>query len=259
MARVYVGRKQKRPLRAVSPWACAIHGARRARRPGEEASGVASVNPGHLAPTLQHIARPDTTMGHVGDGRWREVFLLTAGMLDDATEFCTLFVAALNQMVAGEDEIGQLLQWGVVKSRQVLGAAKPPALRAFYLYIFALARALAFARDRDLALDLQKTIRNVIETSQKMGLTALAEAVEQLAVPDVAAPREAWQQFYHQLQQLSIQQRDIGHEWPLSLAQTELYMRYLEATELFVDCLQLATLPNRETFENQLLLPPNAG
>ncbi|MCB0000225.1 MAG: hypothetical protein KDE56_30885 [Anaerolineales bacterium] len=62
MARVYVGRKQKRPLHAVSPWACAIHGARRARRPGKEASGVASVNPGHLAPTLQHIARPDTTI-----------------------------------------------------------------------------------------------------------------------------------------------------------------------------------------------------
>lgn len=70
-------------------------------------------------------------LAHVGDKRWREVFLLTAGMLDDATEFCTLLVATLNEMVAGETAIGQLLQWGVAKSTQAAGAAKPPALRAF--------------------------------------------------------------------------------------------------------------------------------
>lgn len=89
-----------------------------------------------------------------------------------------------------------------------------------------------------------------------MGLPALAEAMGQLAIPDAEAGHETWRQFYRQLQQISIQHRDLGHEWPLSREQTALYVRYLEATRLFVDCLRLATLPDRETFENQLLLPP---
>ena len=277
-------------------------------------------------------------MAHVGDVRWWEVFLLAAGMLDDATQFCTLYVAALNQVIAGEVAIREVLQWSVDKGMQVARDWQPPTLRAFDLCIFiralyhdfdhifaldldlnlgfshALDLALDYARtlvldltlartldstidstrtlallldrartldldlsrtldldlnlalgfdltrvldlDHDFALGLKKVTRNLIETSKKIGRTTLTKALGGLSVPNLEADSETWWQFYDQLQRISIQHHDIGHEWPLSVEQTELLVRYLEATQLFVACLRLATLPDRETFENQLLLPP---
>lgn len=47
----------------------------------------------------------DQLMQFVGDDRWREVFKLTAGMLDDATEFFTRYLAAVPTLL--KDEIGR--------------------------------------------------------------------------------------------------------------------------------------------------------
>jgi predicted NACHT family NTPase len=49
--------------------------------------------------------------GHIADDRWREVFLLTASMLDNADRLFAQFAAALEKMVREEEAIVGLLIW----------------------------------------------------------------------------------------------------------------------------------------------------
>ena len=44
--------------------------------------------------------------------------------------------------------------------------------------------------------------------------------------------------------------------WEFTETQVELLTKYLEATNLLVECLQVAYVPDRERIENRLLLPP---
>ena len=50
-------------------------------------------------------------MAHVGDDRWREVFLLVAGMLGDATKFGEAYLEAAGALVAGDADLVALLDW----------------------------------------------------------------------------------------------------------------------------------------------------
>lgn len=108
-------------------------------------------------------------MTHVGDERWREVFLLVAGMLDDATEFCELYLKAAGQMVAAEGKIVAQLRWCEQKRAQVEVPYHQTAVRSFLLLqycdrdfviafaldrVFALALALALDHALDLTFDL---------------------------------------------------------------------------------------------------------
>ena len=73
-------------------------------------------------------------MHHVGDDRWREVFRLTAGMLDDATVFFEQYLLAVAVMIQGVPQLLGLLQWAVQKSERLQVAYKPSAVRAFLIY-----------------------------------------------------------------------------------------------------------------------------
>jgi hypothetical protein len=50
--------------------------------------------------------------------------------------------------------------------------------------------------------------------------------------------------------------RDLGYIPDFSHEQTEKLMIYLQTSKLFVDCLNLAYVSDREAIENKLLLPP---
>ncbi|MFO7540875.1 MAG: NACHT domain-containing protein [Chloroflexota bacterium] len=80
-------------------------------------------------------------MVHVGDDRWREVFLLTAAMLNDATDFAELYLEALAELVAKDEVLVAMLQWGANRSTYLPSGVKPSAARAFSLFL---------ARDRTL-------------------------------------------------------------------------------------------------------------
>ncbi len=73
-------------------------------------------------------------MSHVGDDRWREVFILTAGMLDDAMPFFEQYLRAVAGMVQDNPQLLALLQWAVQKSERLQVAHKPPAVRAYLIY-----------------------------------------------------------------------------------------------------------------------------
>jgi hypothetical protein len=78
-------------------------------------------------------------MAHVGDDRWREVFLLTAAMLNDATDFAELYLDALAGLMDQDETLTTMLHWIASRSTNLPSGVKPPAARAFNLFlIFAL-------------------------------------------------------------------------------------------------------------------------
>ncbi len=81
-------------------------------------------------------------MAHVGDDRWREVFMLVAGMLDDATQFGELYLAAVPDLLLDEAVVLARIHWAAQKGAVLQAGYKPIAHRAF-LHNRALARVLA--------------------------------------------------------------------------------------------------------------------
>ncbi|MBD2100155.1 NACHT C-terminal helical domain 2-containing protein [Leptolyngbya sp. FACHB-261] len=91
---------------------------------------------------------------HVGETRWREVFLLATGMMQDASELARMMKRQVDAIMASDEQLQGFLAW--VNQKSTLASVyvfyKPVAVRAFY-FSLASARALALARDLDLALD----------------------------------------------------------------------------------------------------------
>jgi hypothetical protein len=113
-------------------------------------------------------------MAHVGNERWREVFLLTASMLSDATEFCRLYLQAMQQMLVNDKTLASMLQWCVIKGAQAhLVDGGLPALRAFYIFLnvtltIALARALALVLVPTHTLDLVHALDRTLDQAHTL-------------------------------------------------------------------------------------------
>jgi hypothetical protein len=67
----------------------------------------------------------------VADPRWREVALLTASLLDDATEYLKEWRRVIDQFVEGDKEVARFLEYSNSMSMH-LGRGSDPAVRAFY-------------------------------------------------------------------------------------------------------------------------------
>jgi predicted NACHT family NTPase len=88
---------------------------------------MASCNP-YAAddPTLQGL------VSHLTEKRWREVFLLTVGMLDSAEALLRLMKARIDGLLEGDEKLQQFLKWVDEKARSVNVPYTPGAVRAFY-------------------------------------------------------------------------------------------------------------------------------
>jgi predicted NACHT family NTPase len=95
---------------------------------------VTSCNPYAVDdPTLQML------VSHVAEKRWREVFLLTVGMLESADVLLRLMKVQVDGLLAGDEKLQQFLRWVDEKARSVGTPYKSSAIRAFYFtqfYIF---------------------------------------------------------------------------------------------------------------------------
>jgi hypothetical protein len=80
-----------------------------------------------------------TLVTHMTDHRWREVFLLTASLLPDATTFLRCFEIALHRSIAQRPQVVALLHWIGIKASASQVAVRKTTTRMFYV------RALAFA------------------------------------------------------------------------------------------------------------------
>ncbi|NEQ71317.1 MAG: NACHT domain-containing NTPase [Symploca sp. SIO2D2] len=87
----------------------------------------------------------------VTEKHWREVFLLTAGMVRDASKLMQLIKQKIDGLVASDEKIQQFLSWVNQKSNSVNFPYKPVAVRAFYF-------SLSFGRDRDFYLSFGRSI-----------------------------------------------------------------------------------------------------
>lgn len=75
---------------------------------------------------------------HSGDKRWREVFLLVAGMLRPADRLLLQALQHTSALAASDEKVREFLRWVNHKALSLHGRGKPAAARAFY---FSLARA----------------------------------------------------------------------------------------------------------------------
>lgn len=73
---------------------------------------------------------------HCGNARWREVFLLTASLLDNADAFFDLFKRAIDDLVKGDEQLMKLLGWADKKANNIETSNKVVTLRNFYCGIF---------------------------------------------------------------------------------------------------------------------------
>ncbi|MBX2998022.1 MAG: NACHT domain-containing protein [Caldilineaceae bacterium] len=91
---------------------------------------------------------------HLTDRRWREIFLLTVSMLDNADDFMKHMRTAVDHLIAGDAEIVAMLQWADKKA--TLSQQSDERSSAVRLMYFALARDFnrGLARDFDLTRDL---------------------------------------------------------------------------------------------------------
>jgi predicted NACHT family NTPase len=86
---------------------------------------------------------------HLTDKRWREVTLLTVGMLRDADECLRQMKQAVDELMAGDEKLQRFLTWVDEKARSVDAPYKLAAIRIF---IFVL--DLNLIRDLNLNLNL---------------------------------------------------------------------------------------------------------
>lgn len=89
--------------------------------------------------TAKYIADNETRalkglFSHLTDYRWREVFLLTASLLDEADDFFKLFKKTVDEMVAGDPVLLQVLYWADEKARATNSSStKIASIRYGYL------------------------------------------------------------------------------------------------------------------------------
>jgi predicted NACHT family NTPase len=210
---------------------------------------------------------------HITEKRWREIFLLTVGMLNDADKLLRAMKVQIDSILAHDETLQQFLIWVEQKSRSVGAPYKPAAIRAFYL-----ARARARARDlalaRDLARDLARTRDLALDLARARALNLNPELQKKLQqIKELLPSVDNWEDYKQwwktngqtwteQLRTVMIQCRNIGHDWQFTNAQKDLLQQYYDANLLLVACLNsdcYVSREVREAIEETLLLPVRRG
>jgi len=202
----------------------------------------------------------------ITEKRWREVFLLTAGMMRDASTLMQLIKQKVDGLVASDEKIQEFLHWVNQKSSSVNVSYKPVAIRTFY---FSLSRVLSLSR----ALDLSRALSRALDLSLNVGsseilVPELKYSLQQLK-NQLSNPKEDQKQFKQwwkvngkawteQLRAVMIEYRNIGHDWQFNQQQQELLKQYYDANKLLVNCLNsdcYVSQEVRQEIEGTLLLP----
>ncbi len=114
---------------------------------------------------------------HVNEKRWREVFLLTVGMLESADTLLQSMKSRIDTFLETDNKLQKFLIWVEKKSRSVEVVCKPASVRAFY---FALMLEHPRDRARNLALDLTSTLRHNRDRDVAHNLTCILDLARDL-------------------------------------------------------------------------------
>lgn len=97
-------------------------------------------------------------VSHLHEQRWREVFLLSVGMLNPADNLLLLIKLQIDKLITKNHQLHQFLQWLDKKSAQVSAIYHCASVRAFYFTIaLPPEHPLACNQDLAIALDHQLT------------------------------------------------------------------------------------------------------
>lgn len=232
-------------------------------------------------------------VSHITDPHWREIFLLTASMLQSADSLVQLMKQQIDALVAQDPYLQEFLMWGSQKSQTIPTEPKLATTRAFDL---ALAQtphlvahfALASTLDRGIFLDAalenlllefttnhdqdyayanacSSALNNILVMVLDAGFyKALQQLRDQLPSPSQNRKRlqDWWQENYstwiEQLRGTIANYRNIHHPWRFTSEQQQVLQRYYDANQLLIDCLNSnceVTTAIRQEIEATLLLP----
>lgn len=167
-------------------------------------------------------------MRHVGDERWNEVFLLVAGMLDEATEFAQQYLVAAHGLLGDDVSLQQLLLWGSEKSTTVRMVFRPAAGRAFFYF---LVRSLNFTPMLDLSIvfDLYGDIDYILDITLNLAgnldqnlvtdlncvrsLDRVIRFVRTRDIYDLLKGPRSYENMFIQARNLGVQ---LGEQWQLT-------------------------------------------
>ena len=221
---------------------------------------------------------------HLNEKRWREVFLLTVGMVESADDLLLKMKQQVEGLIATDDRIQQLLIWVERKRKLVNAPYKPAAARSFYFALshapnlslfldrvldlaFSLDRALAFDLDsslssRDLDLDLflflsfdrARDLDHACALARDPTFQRSLQALKDKLPSNSNENRKQFTQWWtengtawaEELRAVMIQHRDVGHDWQFSTEQEALLQQYYDANKLLVSCLNSDCYVSRE-------------
>ena len=173
----------------------------------------------------------ETALNHlvsrVTEKRWREVFLLTAGMLQNADYMLQLMKQKIDHLISQDDQLQAFLTWVNQKFRAVSASYKPVTVRAFY-FDLALARILALvgstldlarALDRNFTRNLERTLAFDLTLDRALGVDQVVDrtrnpnrAFERVVERALAYARVLEPMLEQTLQQLKEQLPELGRD-----------------------------------------------
>jgi len=219
---------------------------------------------------------------HITEPRWREVFLLTAGMVRNANELVRLMKQKIDDLVDTNQKLQQFIEWIGQKYNSVESPDKPAFVKAFWIeFILYDSNVCLKALDARIDEINEFAIEKNVDVSDEIAhlkkrATQLYQEVYSLSwqlhffgyakhckplnqQADMKTGQQTnGQTWVDQLKYLMIKHRNIGHEWQFSDAQKQLLRQYYDANKLLVDCLNSDCYVSREVrqeIEDTLLLP----
>ncbi|MBW4597628.1 MAG: NACHT domain-containing NTPase [Brasilonema angustatum HA4187-MV1] len=99
---------------------------------------------------------------HVAEKRWREVFLLTTGLMRSADDLLKLMKQQTDELLAKDEKLQKFLTWVKEKSDSVKVSYKLAAVRSFYSF-FTQDKDLTFDLDLALTLGLDRDLKRVFD------------------------------------------------------------------------------------------------
>ncbi|MCP6759080.1 MAG: NACHT domain-containing protein [Fischerella sp. CENA71] len=235
----------------------------------------------------------ESLVEHITEIRWREVFLLAAGMMRKADDFLLLMKSKIDSIVACDDKLQYLLQVIHKKALSAKYNHKKAVVRAFYLehalfFSYSLldscgefAEAFGFIPNIDPEIDFDDALTDALEITDSDYQECLSYALclnlnleaefqnslqnlkEQIPFPDNIEKRMERQdktikKWLNKLRILVIKYRNICYQEELNEKQVELICNYYDANLLLNDCLKSDCYVSREVreqIEDSLFLP----
>lgn len=215
-------------------------------------------------------------VNHITDPHWREIFLLTAGMLRSADGLMQLMKQEIDGIVAEDPYLQEFLAWASKKEQSNSSKTNPAKERALYLTLNRAPQiapalvhhiALACTLDQGILLDtaldslLQDCILNKSQDfacihacgdalGNILGMVVdlgFHKSLQQLnaQLPNHTHTKssfEDWckknyQAWATHLQETIALHRDIGNQWQFNPGQDQVLQSYYDANQLLLDCL----------------------